>query len=228
MNIFLKELKTFFRLNFWVFLIFFISLFIIFITNNWSLLEILIVFSFHFLWDLFVMMFSDFYKDKNYKKWSLFQILSTSVFLLIWIYGVFKSNEWQYFIINILFITAWIKSYFLYTKSINLSFINHKSQLILFFIILLFCFYFRLFSSIYWLLQFIWMSIFSIALVETRDNYRYFWSLFWLSFLLIGSVLWIYSNFLSWEILWTTLSYFFLPLSVFIFYIKNLRSYIKC
>jgi len=221
MNILIKEIKKFSKENWWIYIIFIICLFLINKTDSWSLIEVSIIFAFHFLWDIFVMMMWDYYANNENKKALKTQIWSFLIFGLIWIYAWVTANKWSYLIPQLLFfwpIIKWFNPKFRWLDYKFLSFIW----------IIVFIFYYSLWFiiNIWVFIQIIWFILFPVALIIEKKKIRYFLSLTWISFIFIGSSYFLYSWFMEKNIIWTDLSYTLLPLTVVIFYLKNIKKYL--
>lgn len=226
MSIFLKEIKLFSKNNWWIFIILFICIYIIYNTNTWNIIEILLIFLLHFFADLFVMMMWDYYEKRDFKKWTTYQILSVLLFSIISLYSWIFKWKWNYFIAQFLFIFPSIKSYFLNIKNKNLKIINYKIILIFWIFILFIYNIFWLIENIWVFIQIIWFMLFSIWLTLANNTKRYYFSLIWNWLITISWIIIIYKAFLLKNIIWTDISFTLLPLTVFVFYLKNLKNYI--
>ena len=226
MNILLKELKKFSKENWWIYIIFVFCLIFIWYTDKWDIIEVIFVFFAHFLWDLFMMMMWDYYWKKQLKNWAISQAIWNIIFLLIWIYAIFKSQEWQYFLPTFAFIMWAVKTYFLQVRQKDIKILNIYSIFLLNTIIFIFYIYYGLFETYYSVIQFFGFTIWALWLIMQDSKKRYIYYVFGTFLIALGSFIWIYYNFLDWEILWTSISYFLLPLTVVIFYLKNLKKYL--
>ena len=200
---------------------FILCLFLIYKTNSWSLVEVALVFAFHFMWDMFVMMMWDFYAKKEEKNALYSQIWSFIIFGLIWIYAWITSDKWSYLVPQILFfwpIIKWFKK--------ELKWLDYKFMTIVWLLVLILYYLLNLITSVWILIQILWFIIFPISLILKSEKYRYFWNLLWIIFIFIGSASLLYSWFLEGNVIWTDLSYSLLPLTVLGFYLKNLKKYI--
>jgi len=222
MNILIKEIKKFSKENWWVFVMFFICLFLIYITNSWNLLEVSTVFWFHFLWDLCVMIMWNYYANNENDKALKAQTGSFIIFGLIWIYTGLTSWKWNYLIPQLLFCWPIIKWYFPKIKFIDYKFISF-----IWILVLILYFSFGLINNIWIFIQILWFIIFPISLVINNEKIKYFWSLIWIIFIFLGSITFLYNGFIEKNIIWTDLSYTLLPLTVVVFYLKNIKKYLK-
>jgi len=222
MKLLLQEFKKFSRQNWWVYIIFLICLFLIYFTDSGNILEVSLVFMFHFLGDLCIMMMWDYYA-KNQEKMALrAQLGSFIVFCFIWIYTGLTAEKWSYLIPQLLFCWPLVKWYFP-----NIKFVNWKFTTFVWALIFVLYFSLSLITNIWVLIQILWFMIFPIALVLNNDKIKYFLSLVWISFIFIGSATFLYDWFISKNVIWTDLSYTLLPLTVVVFYLKNIRKYME-
>ena len=198
-----------------------LCLFIIYKTNSWKLSEITIVFLFHFLGDLLIMMMWDFYSMQENKKALFCQTSAFFIFSSIWIYAWLSSWIWNYLIPQLLFIWPIIKWF-----NSNIKWINEKFLMLIWVLVLIFYYYLWLIENYFILIQILWFIIFPISLLIEGYRDKYFWSLVWIAFVFLGSLSMLYAWFINKSVVWVDLSYTLLPLSVFIFYLKNLKKYI--
>jgi len=221
MDILVKEIKTFSKQNWWIYILFIISLFLIYKTDSWNLLEVSIVFLFHFLWDICVMMMWDYYSKWKEKNALYAQIWSFIIFWLIWIYAWFTSWKWSYLVPQILFfwpIIKWFKP--------NIKWLNEFFMLWVWIFVLIIYYYLWLIHDLAVLIQIIWFIVFPISLIINNLKVKYFWSLSWIFLIFLWSAMMLYSWFLESKVIWTDLSYTLLPLTVFIYYLKLIKKYI--
>jgi hypothetical protein len=221
MNTLLLEIKKFSRENWWLYVIFIFCLVLIYKTNSWNLLEVSIVFCFHFLWDVFVMMMWEYYIKNENKKALNSQIWSFTVFSIIWFYTWITAEKWSYLIPQLLFFWPIIKWFFP-----SLKWLDYKFLSLVWIIVFIFYYSLWLITNIWTFIQILWFIIFPIALIIENKKIRYFLSLIWITFIFIGSAYFLYNWFIEKNIIWTDLSYTLLPLTVVIFYLKNLKKYL--
>lgn len=226
MNIFLKEIKHFSKNNWWIYIVLFICIYIIYTTNTWNIIEILLIFLLHFFADLFLMMMSDYYEKKNFKKWTIYQILSVLLFFIIWLYSWVISWKWNYLFTQLIFIWPSIKWYYKNIKNTEIKIIDYKIILFFWIIILFIYNILWLLENIWIIVQIIWFITFSIWLIINNNIKKYYFSLIWNWLITISWIIIIYKAFLLKNIIWTDISFTLLPLTVFIFYLKNLKNYI--
>ena len=226
MNILLKELKIFSTSNWWVYIIFIICLLFIYKTDSWNIFEISLVFFLHFLWDLFVMMMVYYNSNNEAKKWSLSQAWSFLMFFIVWLYAWLKDWKWSYMIPMITFLLPnirWTLKNF-YNKTFR--FLDYRLS-ILFWIFILFLYYsFWMINNLWIFIQILWFILFPLWLMLDNEKIKYFISMIWIWFITIWSSFFLYYGYLELNITWIDISYTLLPLTVFVFYIKNLKSYL--
>lgn len=225
-NLFLKEVKNFSKQNWWIYIMFVLCLSIIYKTNTWNILEISIVFLMHFVWDIFSMMMWDFYINNENKKWTIFQLLSGFIFIIVAIYAFIFNWKVNYLLSQILFWFAGAKSYFYDIKWKKYKFFNYKVSIILWIILTLFVVYTNIINGFGQILQMISFVIFSTFLVVENPKSKYFWLLLWAFLMAIASWIEVYNSFLLWNIKWMDISYTLLPFTVFVFYFKSVKKYL--
>lgn len=225
MNLLLKELVIFSKSNWWIYIIFFLCIFIIWYTNTWNILEVSLVFIAHFLWDLFIMMMWSYYSIWEMKKWTFSQIWSYIVFWLIWLYAWITQWKWSYLIPQLSFLFPNIKWYFRDVKNKNINFLNWKLSFLVWIIVFWLFYYFWLINNIWNLVQVLWFVLFPLALMIDTNKNRYFLSLIWIFAIAFGSGYEFILSFLSWKVVWVDISYTLLPLTVFIFFLKDIKKY---
>lgn len=225
-NLFFEEIKIFSKNNWWIYIIFMLCLAIIYKTNTWNIFEVCIVFMFHFLWDLFVMLMAHYFSIRDNKNWLIFQILNFVIFFSIAIYASITSWKFHYLLYQMAFILPSIKGYFLLFKNKNIKILNWKFSVIVNILIIFVSYYLWLLKSFWLIMQIIWFSGFSIALILENEKNKYFLSLFWLFSMVIWSGFLVYTSFLSSSIKWVDVSYTLLPLTVFVFYTKSWKKFI--
>lgn len=225
MILLLNEIKKFSRDNWWIYIIFLICISIIYYTNTWNIFEITIIFFLHFLWDIFMMMMWDYYAQNEKKKWWIYQIFSMLVFTIISIYAFIFNWKLNYIISQILFWLSSFKAY-LDIKNISQKILNYKTIFFVWIIILVIYFYFELINSFGQILQIIWFIFFAWFLSINDEKIKYFWSLFAIFLIFLSSGIETYNSFLISNIKWIDVSYTLLPLTVFVFYLRNIKKYI--
>lgn len=226
MNIFFSQTLLFCRDNRWIFLIFFISLLFIWITNSWNIIEIFLIFILHFIWDIFIMMMWYQFLKWNIRDWTIYQISSIIIFTLIWIYALIFNWKSNYLIANFWFMFSAISSY--YNNILNKkTFILWKISFLILSLFILWIYINNwLINNIWDLFQLLWFLIFPFFLLFRNEKIKYLWSFCWIFFITIWSFTLTYYSFLSSNITWVEISYALLPLTVLVYYIKNIKEVI--
>lgn len=225
MNKILQEIKKFSLENWWIYIIFIICIFIIWYTNTGNIFEISIIFFLHFLWDIFMMMMWDYYAQNNKKQWGIYQILSMSVFTLIAVYAFIFNGKINYLISQILFWMSSLKAY-LDMKESSQKILNYKMILCVGIMVIWGYIYFDMIHNFSQYLQIIWFTFFAAFLAIHDKKIQYFWSLGSIFLIFLSSGIETYYSFLLADIKWIDISFFLLPLTVFIFYLKNIKKYL--
>jgi len=225
MKYFLNELKKFSKENWWVFVILSIALIIVYITWNWNLIEIMLLFFANFIWNMFIMMMQNSYTNNKNKIWSSYYVIAMCIFLCIWIYWFIYLWQSQYIIWQIAYTLAWIKAFTYYNFHKDLKFLSEKTFLP--FNIILFIIFIKYFQyESYSILQAIWFSLITTWLVSVIDKIRYWLNLVWIWALTFWSLWAVIITFNLWNLDWVALWFFCLTWTVFIYYLKLLKKYI--
>ncbi len=222
-----SELKNFLKLEWWVFIIFFICLVFIFATKTWNIWEILIVFLFHCVWDIFIMTMWKCYSNWDLRKWGIFQLLWNLTIWFIWFYSWIFNWKWNYVVAQVWFYYSALRNYLLNVKWKRLDFLDWKLFLILMFLVSFFYYYFWFITSFWVFIQFLWFVIFPLWLILDNDKNKFFVSIFWIFIMTLGSVIILYESYLKGNIIWVDISFTLLPLTVLVSYIKNLKRFIN-
>lgn len=226
MNLVISELKNFSKENWWVFPIFIFALWFVYFTWSWNLIEIILLFLFNFVWNLFIMLMQANYTNKNNTIWALCHLGATATFTSVSLYGFIVLDQSQYILWQICYILTTIKSVSFYKFNKDFKFLNEK--LLIFVNILVFAAFLKFMPyELYSILQGLGFSAVTIWLVSTSDKLRYYLSLLWVVWITSGSLIGVINSYISGSIDGIALGYFILTLTVFVFYLKLLPNYIK-
>lgn len=224
---FLEELKKFSKENWWVYLLLAIALIIVQQTWKWNMIEIILMFLWNFLGNLFIMVMQSEYTKKENTKWAIFHLLEFSTFMLIWLYWAIFLDMYQYLLWNILYWLAAINAFMNYVYKKDLVIANEK--LFVLYNIVLFIIYLSFLNpTISWTVQAVWFALVTTSLVSLNDRFRYWLSFIWIIAIIVWSILWVYfSYFILEKLNGIDLWYLILTLTVFVYYCKLLPEYIK-
>ncbi len=237
-NIFIEEFKTFSKENFWICIIFIISLFIVFFTWKWNILEIMLLFFVNLVANVFIMCAIWAYSKNINQVWALYQFFWVLTFLSLAIYGFFYKWQSQYLIWQICY-TFWaIKAISFYNFKLNLKYLNSFSLAILNIIFLFVFIYFSKetlhflwfdFKFNLWidsLIMAIWFSLGSIWLISVNDKFRYWLNYLWCVWIFLWYLIWSYFSYNAWSLNWLDFWYFLLALTSFMYFSKILPQYL--
>lgn len=226
MNEIIIELKKFLKEEYWVFIIFFICLFFIFKTNTWNVYEILIVFIFHLIADICMMITWKSYSHWKMKVWSKFQLIGNNIVNLIAIYSWIINWKWNYLATQIWFTISAFWNYFKFYKNKSIDLFNARNLIIISIFVSFFYIYFWFIDSYHYLIQYIWLVIFPIWLTISNDNLKYYVCLLWNFIITLWSFLILWNSYKNANIVWVDISFTLLPLTVLISYLKNLKYHL--
>lgn len=227
LKLFFWKVIDFSRQNWWIYLILAFCLLLVYLTWNWSLVEIVILFLVIFLWNLFIMIMQDYYTSWNNKSWAINQIISVTIFTLVSLYSYFYKWQYQYLIWQDMYILAAVNTlaFFVFRKDLKRVFNEYSFLVVNLVLLILFIKFVPNENSS--IIQAIWFSLITSWLVSYKDKIRYWLNVFGIALLTFWSLLWSVSSYLAWSLNWVDLWYFLLTWTVFIFYIKLLPNYFK-
>ena len=225
LHVFLQELKKFAIKEWWIFLMFFISLFIVGYTASGNILEISLVFTFHFLADLFVIMMYFEYSQKNLITGSWYQAIACIIFTLIGIYSGLSTQDWQYLIPQAAFILVAIKNIYKDAYKKDLSYINGKTAVMGNILVIIVCILLQVTDEYPVWIQIFGFAGFSSALAMDEGKRRYLFSLISVFLVTFGSGLVLLNLFLLKEVTGVSISYTLLPLTVFLSFLSLWKRY---
>ena len=225
---FIKEVKAFSRTNWWVYIIYFILLGIILKVEQEKLPSVLMITSLHFVADIFIMMMFTAYSNNQKKQGTYYQVMSMLIFMSLKIYTGIVDHTWHYLAADPIYIFAAVKNYRIDVKKSDLKFVNYKTMSVLGIFIILFLMVVstRPSSSLTitpseWV-QTTGIFLFAIALSTTgNEHLRSELAIMALVAMVAGSAWETGSLLVNHKIVGLALSYFLLPLTVLVFYIRN-------
>lgn len=227
MNSFFKEIVSFSKNNWWVYIVYLIMLFILGSTQTADIKVVIMTTSLHFVADIFIMMMFSAYSAKQFNDGAYFQIISMLILLSVKIFTGYFSQEWHYLAADPIYALAALKNWSLDVKRIDIKSVNLTTMSALSFLIL-FGIIVPLgivsFKNPAQLVQTSGIFLFAIALATTgNERLRYALSILALSAMVVGS---------AWDVLnnlqhhapnktGLALSYTLLPFTVLVFYFKQ-------
>jgi hypothetical protein len=222
----IQQFNVFSRENWWIYLLLLGTILIVLMTWKGNLLEIIILFSINLLWAMSNMLMMSSYKNKNFSEGSVFILIANILYTSLSIYAWIHDGDMQYIFWQLSFLLAGIKVFMLYNFARNLSLINMKSIFVLNIIVLsVLVFYIWITPPVF--VQSLWIFAITLGLAITHDIYRYFLIVFGNFFIVAGSMLLLWENYLDGNILWVTVAYMLLWLSTLVYYLKLFPLYIS-
>lgn len=225
---FIIELRKFSAANWWVYVIYLAMMAVIFYFEEDSTLAVFVVTSIHFIADIFIMMMISAYSTQRYVLGTYFQITSLLLFLSLKIYTGLVGDGWHYLAADPLYILAAIKNYSKDVHHREVKEINLITVFLLSILLIGFLFFakmnwdIQIFSSFAQPIQTIGIFLFAIALSITDDDRLRYKIAIMALFLMVTSSAWeTVSSIANRRPVGLALSYFLLPLTVLVYYIKN-------
>ena len=225
---FIREVKNFSKSNWWVYIIYCLLLTAILFIEKDKLASVFFITTLHFVADMFIMMmFSAYGRGKN-RQGTYYQVISMLVFMSLKIYTGVIDHAWHYLAADPVYILAAIKNYRVDVKKSDLAFVNYKSMTVFSLLIFSILLYFKFHSDVNLLnsasqwVQTVGIFSFAIALSVTGNERLRSRIAIAALIAMVGGSAWETANtFASGHIIGLALSYFLLPLTVLVFYIKN-------
>lgn len=229
MSSFNVEVRSFSRANWWVYLIYLVLLLIIhFVATDKDLASVFMVTSVHFIADIFIMMMLSAYARGDYGTGTYHQIVSMLLFLSIKIYTGVSGGGWHYILADPIYILAAVKHYQIDIKHRDIRFINTTNMSVLsVFLVIIVTLSFKMadehiLESIARWVQTCGIFLFAIALSTVgNERLRYQLSVIALLCMVVGSGWELVRELQSGQVFGLAVSYFLLPLTVLVFYIKS-------
>ena len=230
----LQEIKLFLNQNWWVFLLFLGCLILIYLTWSWNLVEIILVFLAHFSGDLAVMMMGNYftlYKQTNDKRYEKYALLAQTVsFVIFWLIGLYAGIfwwKWAYFVPQVLFIWPLLKGFWQLYGLRLLSKVNWIWILLVGIVVLLIYLKIWLIHDVWGLVQVLGFVMFPLGLSLVNQKARYVLSTIGIWLIFVGSLYQLVLGILVGKVSGVDVSYTLLPFAVFVFYLKNLKVFLK-
>lgn len=228
---FIREVRNFSKANWWVYIIYVLLLVAILFIEKDKLASVFLITTLHFVADMFIMMMFGAYARGKNRQGTYYQVISMLVFMSLKIYTGLIDHSWHYLAADPVYILAAVKNYRVDVKKSDLPFVNYKSMtvfsIVIFGILLCFKFWghvYLLNAASQWIQT---MGIFSFAVALSVTGNERLRSKIAIGALIamVGGSAWETANTLvSGQIVGLALSYFLLPLTVLVFYLKSWTS----
>ena len=132
----------------------------------------------------------------------------------------------NYFISNFMFASSAFILFFRDVKNKNNFFTSAYFSFLIWIFVFLFYFIGDFFNSIWAVFQILWFIFFAFALTINNDKKQYFFSLVGLFLQVLWGFGLIYIGFLMKQVSGADISFTLLPLTVFVYFLKNLKKYL--
>lgn len=225
LSYFFKEFYNYLIKEYYIILLFFVSLIVIIATEKGSLPEVSTLFLGTVTWNILLSMMNSFYSEWNMSTWSIFQGLSTSIFILIALYWFIFNWEWQFLFAQLAFVLSAIKRIWLDTFWKNFSFINTKFIVLINFISIILFIYYWDNITISSLIQIVALSFSSTGLSIPDPKKNYFFVLIWTCLFIVWAVYSMTKMYFEWSIPGILIAYFLASTSLLISYLKVFKKF---
>lgn len=233
LSLFFDEVKKFSITNWWLYIVYAIILAIIFFFEQKKIGFIVLISSGHFIADIFIMMMFTAYSQNSFRLGSYFQIVSMLLFLILKVLSGIVNSHWHYPTSDVIYALSAYKNYQFDIKKKEIKVLTPLLLSILSLFIVMAMIYFDLHSKIkflrtpWQLIQTIGIFSFGISLsIIKNEKKRYYFSILSLAVMILGSALVIIDSVIkNNNVSGLDISYALLPLTVLIFYIKQIKQY---
>ena len=226
---FVEEVKKFTKANWWVYIVYVFIMTIILIKTTDKIASVSIITTIHFIADMFIMMMISAYGRKEFKQGTYYQIVSLLLFISIKVYSGLSQDGWHYIAADPIFILAAIKNYYKDVKNRRIRQINFTTMLSLSLVLILASVVLSrvmpevdIFQSVPRSIQVLGIFLFAIALSVTESERLRFRTSEWALLAMVVGSGWetVYSLYIG-DIVAIALSYFLLPLTVLVYYLRD-------
>lgn len=221
----LEQFIIFSRENWWVYILLLSTLAIVVITWRWNIIEIVSIFILNLMAAMCNMLMMSSYKDKRFQEGSIFILLANLLYTCISLYAWIHDGDIQYIFWQASFILTWVQMFVFYNYNYTIKFINIYTIAFLN-LVVLYSLIYIVGVEIFAIIQSFWLAILTLGLIVKNDTQRYFLILSWNNCTVIWSLLILISNYTDGNLLWVTVAYTLLGLSITMYYLKILPEYI--
>ena len=222
----LQEFIQFSKENWWVYILLCIALGVVVHTGKGNMIEVIGIFFLNITAATCNMLMMSSYKDKKFMEGSIFILSANILYTLISLYALLIDGDMQYIMWQISFLLTGLYAFFWYNYNYKLFFVHPISifmlNSVIFYILIT---YFEV--SLPVLIQSWWLFAITFGLSLLDNTRRFFAILVWNIFVVCGTSLILFENYSEWSILWVTIAYGLLSLSICSYNIRILPKYIS-
>lgn len=222
----LLQFQKFSRENWWIYILLLFTLTIVVLTGKGNIIEIVGIFLLNLTGAMCNMLMMSSYKDWKYKEGSTFILIANTLCTCIALYAWLHDGDIQYLFWQMSFILAGTQTFVFYNYAYKIKCINVCSIALLN-VIVLYCLVYIVWVGIFALIQSFGLAILTVGLVVKNDIKRYFLIMIGNSCTVIGSLLILLDNYREGNILWVTVAYTLLGLSIAMYNYRILPEYIS-
>ena len=222
----LQQFKIFTRENWWIYILLLISVGVVLYTGKGNIYEIIAIFFLNLTGAMCNMLMMSSYKDKKFIEGSIFIVSANVIYTFLSLYAWLHDGDLQYIFWQASFLLTGFKALFFYTYKIDLKYINFYTILLLNTAVMwALVFYVWLWS--YAIIQSLWIALITLWLASLNDIQRYSFILLWNTLVVLGSFSILVTDYLQGSILWVTVAYSLLGLSICTYNYRILPEYLR-
>ena len=223
----LSYIQSFSRANLWIYLVFLLWITVIGFSDKGNIFAISIIFISHCAADIAMMMMGDLDGRGKHRDARIAQGVSFLIFTAIGIAAIITKGEWQYMLPQILYGMSAVYAYQRDRSKIEITPLRWGIFLGATMLIIGCMWYYQTFTSIASFLQAVGFLMMPVVLLFENAKERIFGLITTLGCLILGSFLACLHSWVLGDISGYQISYFLLPLTVFIFFLRNFRLLIN-
>lgn len=217
----LSYIQSFSRANLWIYLVFLLWIAVIGFSDKGNIFAISIIFISHCAADIAMMMMGDLDGRGKHRDARIAQIASLIIFTAIGIAAIITKGEWQYMLPQILYGISAMYAFQRDRSKVAITTLRWMIFLYTTILIIGCMWYYRTFDSIASFLQAVGFLMMPVVLLFENTKERIFGLITTLGFIIIGSFLACIQSWILGDISGYQISYFLLPLTVFVFFLRN-------
>lgn len=219
----LSYIQSFSRANLWIYLVFLLWIAVIEFSDKGNIFAISIIFISHCAADIAMMMMGDLDGRGKHRDARIAQGVSFLIFTAIGIAAIITNGEWQYMLPQILYGMSAVYAYQRDRSKIDITSLRWLVFTCATLLIIVCMWYYRTFDSIASFLQAVGFLMMPVVLLFENTKERIFGLITTLGFIIIGSFLACIQSWILGDISGYQISYFLLPLTVFVFFLRNAK-----
>ena len=219
----LSYIQSFSRANLWIYLVFLLWITVIGFSDKGNIFAISIIFISHCAADIAMMMMGDLDGRGKHRDARIAQAVSVVIFTTIGVAAIITDGEWQYMLPQILYGMSAVYAYQRDRSKVVITKLRWSIFLCTTILIIGCMWHYQTFASITSFLQAVGFLVMPTVLLFENTKERIFGLIVTTGCIILGSFLASIQSWMLGDISGYQISYFLLPLTVFVFFLRNFR-----